>query len=53
MAAAYDKSAANTMLRLWRACSIDARVEFCRAAGPEQVFEAVEVAIGVDDGGVS
>jgi hypothetical protein len=41
---------ANELLKLWNACSIDERVEFCRLADPEKIFEVIEIAIGMSDG---
>jgi len=41
------------MLKLWNACSVDERIRFTRQVGVEAVFGIIELAIGVDDGGVS
>jgi|SRR6516225_1539586 hypothetical protein len=51
--AAYGRSATNAMLKLWNACSVDERIRFTRQVGVEAVFGIIELAIGVDDGGVS
>jgi hypothetical protein len=53
VAAHHCRPLVSQLLALWTACSADERVEFARKADPERIFEVIEIAIGVSDGGVS